>query len=366
MKKVEFKLKSEYGMKSFKLTNITEDDTENDFKNLSKLIQKLNEECIENLNVGQSQGSGKGVNINIEAPKCCSNYAEFNIDRKVPMRQYFGKINKKTKNSVSIWSYGVGSGCTTVGGDIQTTQTRPLSNTMKQVCEILKKNKAFKCQGKYCKEKKNINYNHVTILYYLMDSKDNKRIALKPHCDLEVSASNHVIKNNSQDRNTPTIVLALQSEKNVDFYKRYSDSKKFQDIIKVDTMNMKHGDFFVLHPDDERVFKRQVDVQNGKNMKSQFQHGVICKIDTPSKEKSTEYKLSISVCFCQTTKVRAYSCKSNLLLNEIEMLAQDKPKTKAGIKRKHVISRKREEFNNAENVQRIAKKLKNFHRIAKK
>ena len=43
--------------------------------------------------------------------------------------------------------------------------------------------------------------------------------------------------------------------------------------------SMKHGDIFVLHPDDERVMKRSADINNGNKKKSQFQHGVTCKID---------------------------------------------------------------------------------------
>ena len=368
MKKVEFKNSFKHGIKSFKITNINSkiNDREKRFETkLQKLSEKLNNECIEDLKVGYTQGSGKGVNVNIEAPKCCLNYAEFNIDRKVPMRQYFGKVKKKENDFIYLWTYGVGSGSTTVGGDINTTQTCPLTKTMKEFCEFIKANDIFTCYGKHCIAKENLDYNHVSILYYLMDSKRNNKICLKPHCDLEVNASNHVKQNNSQRENTPTVVVALQNEKNVDFYKRYVSGKSFEDIEKIDSMKMKHGDIFVLHPDDERVIGRSADINKGIKKKSQFQHGVTCKLQKSLKKQNIKYKLSISVCFRQTTNLSKYSCKSNLLVDENDMLAQDQSTTKAGIKRKQDISWKKKELENEKNITRIGKKLRKFHRISK-
>ena len=54
----------------------------------------------------------------MESPKCCKNYAEFNVDRRVPMWQYFGRdIGEGVDGGVFRWSYGVRSGSSTVGGD---------------------------------------------------------------------------------------------------------------------------------------------------------------------------------------------------------------------------------------------------------
>ena len=62
-----------------------------------------------------------------EQPKFCDKHVEFNIDRKVPLRQYFGEevINHNNNKEVCArYSYGVGSGSTTVGGDVATTKTK--------------------------------------------------------------------------------------------------------------------------------------------------------------------------------------------------------------------------------------------------
>ena len=71
------------------------------------------------------------------------------------------------------------------------------------------------------------------------------------------------------------------------------------------------------------------------------------------------------MCFCQTTNLSKYSCKSNLLVDENDMLAQDQSTTKAGIKRKQDISRKKKELENEKNITRIGKKLRKFHKISK-
>ena len=122
-----------------------------------------------------------------------------------------------------------------------------------------------------------------------MDSRGTNVITLKPHCDLEVSAKNVVNKNISQKAETPTVVLTLQSDKKLDYYKRYSNGTSFVNgncdtKNRVDSMILQHGDFFILHPDDERVFSRKIRTKGNRfkakheEMKSQFQHGVTCSI----------------------------------------------------------------------------------------
>ena len=302
-----FEKAKQCGLSSFKVTNIHTNTQ------LNELVEKLNLECVDllkeenNLYIGNSyvndQKHQNGINVAVESPKCCVNYAEFNLDRKVPLRQYFGKNSKKNHNNIERISYGVGSGNTTVGGDIMTTTTRPLTRNMTIMCEKLSSMTQFKCTGKYVKNRK-IKFNHVTILYYLMDNKDNNIITLKPHCDIEVTGSNKVKDGNSQEENTPTIVLSLQHDKDIDFHKRYVDEDNHflrSDMKIVDKMKMSHGDFFVLHPHDERVFQRKIQTQKFKykkeSRKSQFQHGVVCKFTKNNQSREKKYRLSISVRF---------------------------------------------------------------------
>ena len=155
-----FEKAKQCGLSSFKVTNIHTNTQ------LNELVEKLNLECVDllkeenNLYIGNSyvndQKHQNGINVAVESPKCCVNYAEFNLDRKVPLRQYFGKNSKKNHNNIERISYGVGSGNTTVGGDIMTTTTRPLTRNMTIMCEKLSSMTQFKCIGKYVKTRKTL------------------------------------------------------------------------------------------------------------------------------------------------------------------------------------------------------------------
>ena len=81
--KIEFDSKKSQGMKSYKVVDCS--------RKLNSLIHKMNKECIRRLDCGIQKGtSNSGITATIESPKCCIDYAEFNIDRNVPIRQYFG------------------------------------------------------------------------------------------------------------------------------------------------------------------------------------------------------------------------------------------------------------------------------------
>ena len=62
-----------------------------------------------------------------------------NCDRGVPLRQYFEMDVEKDDgdNRLFRYTYGVGSGLSTVGGDVETVPTKPLTATMKLICKQL-------------------------------------------------------------------------------------------------------------------------------------------------------------------------------------------------------------------------------------
>ena len=358
------------GMKSFKMIS-------ND-KKLNDIIYKINKECIQRLDNGINEGNQNGFIISVESPKCCLDYAEFNIDRRVPLRQHFGKTINENKKYATRWTYGVGSGNQTVGGDTKITKNRPFTNTMKTMCNMLNKMEILKCNGDYCiKPKEKLDFNSVTVLYYLMDSRGTNVINLKPHCDLEVNARNIVNKNNSQKPGTPTVVLSLQSDKKLDFYKRYSNGTSFVNDNngggkhKVDSMILNHGELFILHPDDERVFARKIRSKENVNkskreeMKSQFQHGVTCSISKNKDAGSGEgYKISISVCFRQTVVNEKYCRQYNIMIDKDLMWADNDSKTMAMTNRNNNIINKRKELMDGNNVKRIENYLKMFWKYA--
>ena len=367
--KIDFELKEKHGINSFKVVNYS--------RKLKSLIHKLNKECIQRLNSGIQTGySNSGITATIESPKCCIDYAEFNIDRSVPVRQYFGKTIQEDNNTVTRWSYGVGSGNKTVGGDTLTTKTRKLTPIMEDMCKELSKNDIFKCKGNYCIDEDDtpVSFNHVTVLYYLMDSRSNNRIVLRPHCDLEVSVTNDIKANNSQRNGSPTIVLSLQSSKNICFYKRYADGKKFTIINesdRVDSMQLCHGDFFVLHPDDERVIPRMIQTHANRNKytkearRSQFQHGVAMSINRNENERSGKgYKMGISVCFRESVVQREYCRNLDIMLDSNMKWLENDKESLAMKNRNDKMARKRNELENTQNIIRMNKKLRQYYNYA--
>ena len=107
-----------HGMKSHKFII---NNNSNNNSNV-RMLAKFEHFCINTL---RQINTHNGMNICIESPKCCKGYAKPNIDRGVPIRQYFGKVSKDVKNNTQkISTYGVGSGSSTVGGDTFTNRTR--------------------------------------------------------------------------------------------------------------------------------------------------------------------------------------------------------------------------------------------------
>ena len=342
-----------HGISSFKLSNLN--------KELNVKIDKLYRECKNRLKY--KPDSKKGIWVTIESPKCCKNYAKFNVDRAVPLRQYFGSDDGiADDDGVFRWSYGVGSGSSTVGGDTLTSTTRPMSNNMKEMCDSLKKMSKFICSEKYCR--KNIDFNHVTVLYYMMDSK-NPTIKLKPHCDIERTAGDVFKQNNSQEEGTPTVVLTLNDSKTVEFYKRYtSDKVIFESINPISQMKLNHKELFVLQPKDEHVLHRRCKKGNDRDnfteecCASQFKHGVECKLgDFDNKRKS---RLVISVCFRQSRITKKYSNKDHILIDSEGNKVKNDVRTASMIERDNLISKKRLEKEDEKNLNRIHKKLKKF------
>ena len=319
-------------------------------------IVRLNRECINRLHYGPAGKSHKmGISFAIEAPKCCPNYAMPNFSRNVPLRQYFGKDNIEESDlksdCVKRWSYGVGSGSSTVGGDTKSTKTRPLTKVMEDMCTQLNTYIPTICYGEHCEE--SYDFNHVTILYYLIDSNGNNKVTLRKHTDLEVSPSNLVKNGNSQKAGTPTVVIALQQPKQVRFYKRYSNGIRFDETDHIGGFDMEHGDMFILHPADERVIKRNVEClltegsnnSNREELKpSQFQHSVTCSTSSSSKGNKRErtiYRTHISVCFRQTTTCLKYSSTSDLLVDEFGGVAENDNRTPQMVKRSLLIDQNR-------------------------
>ena len=343
-KKIYFEHSKDNGfIESYKINDYSDD--------LKKEIKVLRKKCIMNLKKGATNKFGVGIKLVVESPVYIPNWAKLNIDRRVPLRQYFGEDQSfhVSHNIANRWSYGVGSGSSTVGGDTVTTFTQSLTQNMRNICSLLTKEDSLICKGKYCRK---ANFNHVTILYYLLDSKKINEVNLNPHCDIEINSKNEVSPNNSQKPDTPTIVISFGCSKTIKFFKRYVEGGKFTKSKEIDELVLDDGDIFLLHPSDERVRKRK-----GDEKTSQFQHGVKCFLKRNTKRREVEYKVAISVCFRESMKSMNYSIIHNNIVCNNGKLIDNSDKTEAGRKRKASIEDVRKTIQRKANLRRINGRL---------
>lgn len=303
----------------------------------------------------------RGMFVASECPTFLKDWVKLSVDRIGPIRQYFGhtKVEKKrkvtndgysTSNAVQRASYGVTA--RTTSGDMKTTITRDMTPAMQALAEAL--SEAHRKNWKNgCTSKKNVHFNHVTVLFYLtnpiageMNTAGKRTAVLNYHTDCSRSASNKRNKNaHEQVHNTPTIVLSLGDTKEMSFAKRYSDGAKFMTRTKaIAKKQLEHGSFHYLHPEDEHVVKRRVRNANESHTyveeeASQFQHAIKCT----SGKRSKNVKVSVSFCFREVPYC-SYDRKTNTLLDENGEFVKNDCRTDAMNKRDKLLRSKAKEM----------------------
>ena len=360
-RKTHFVNGSVHGINSFKYTTFS--------KEMSNVMICVRDEVTNRLKHGVSNGK-KGISLAVESPVYCTEYAEVNVLRKVPLRQYFGKEIECTEDASKRTCYGVGSGASTVGGDVVTNKTRLMSENMMDMCNLLSCNsKLFSVNKKNCAP--SLSFNHVTVLYYLSTDRSD-HIDLNPHCDVVISSKNEYGNKNSQMENTPTVVFSFAAQKSVDFYKRKVLNGKFESAVHVGSIEMQDSEMFVLHPYDERVVERIVKTGTRKSKYSkegrlsQFRHAVSFKsphaadADTTSTPGST-YAVSISVCFrCVSTSQWFHPYRDTLITENTDD-TKKKSSTEQQIKKQKLIDDKRDELYNQRFQEKWTSELRSFH-----
>ena len=122
-------------------------------------------------------------------------------------------------------------------------------------------------------------------------------------------------------------------------------------------MQLRHGDFFVLHPDDERVIPRMIQTHANRNKytkearRSQFQHGVAMSINRNENERSGKgYKMGISVCFRESVVQREYCRNLNVMLDSNMKWLENDKESLAMKNRNDKMARKRNELENTQSL----------------
>ena len=91
-KKTEFTQFKNHGIKSHKF--VIHNNSHHINSNI--LLSNFEDFCKTTL---RNINTHDGINVCIESPKCCKGYARLNIDRGVPICQYFGKVSKDVTNN---------------------------------------------------------------------------------------------------------------------------------------------------------------------------------------------------------------------------------------------------------------------------
>ena len=353
-KKQYFPEGSNHGITSFKYVSYPNE--------VKLLIHRLRQKQTARLHDGVGNGDS-GISLTIESPVFCPDYAEINVSRNVPLRQYFGEeINQNVDGSSHRTCYGVGSGASTVGSDPLTNKTRLMCNDMKQMCDYLSTNDhLFKSNNRTCS--KRLRFNHVTVLYYLSKSPSH-RINLNAHCDVEVTVNNDFRAGNSQKEATPTVVLSFCSKKEIVFHKRYAGLSKFGAIKRVCSMDLNDGDMFVLHPQDERVVQRNIKMGwrlfEWETDASQFKHAVSFSSKNKNVDGTPGCAVSISVCFREVRTTANFHPISNTVMttqveNESEAKVVIHPPKKAKL-----IHNKRKDIKDKDKRRELTEELRTF------
>ncbi len=355
--KIKHEKQDEFGLKSctFKLSDSLNpvNMIDNVVKDVLTMLSQVNQK--------------KGTAIAVECPKFLKHYAKTGIERRTPLRLYFGKnigepgkIKGKRGNFVTRASYDVRPDCAAIGGDMKSSITREWTPSMKNLAGALSTailNDDVFCEG--CTGF--LAFNHVSVLFYFTDpdapQEERREVHLGYHTDVNIrpNGDSSEEKKHDQVAGTPTVVLSLGDKKLLEFKKRYvKDTKSWvKDVDQKADLGkiLMHGSFHFLDPRDEQVVKR---VQDEKE--SQFRHRVISK----SKSDDKKVKACVSLCFRQVPTAM-YNVRTSTLVDEEGNFIQNdttNPKMQA---RDSLLKKREKELHYSKEREEIEKWLKKFH-----
>ena len=174
--------------------------------------------------------SANGIRLSLDTP--LNNPPMLNILRPAALWQYYS-INIEQlsgdSNSVRRYTYGSGTGSSSVGMDPCNFVTRVMSEEMlalsKEVHNLLLKNRSyFKLEDANL----SLHFNHCTvILYYAGENlKESSKLGIHSDCVYSVRDGCYVKKDNSQIQNTPTVIYSLGDTRSLHWKRRQRSTKR--------------------------------------------------------------------------------------------------------------------------------------------
>ena len=162
-----------------------------------------------------------GIKLSLDKP--LNNDMELNITRPAVLRQYYGLETSICNDRVERYTYGSGTGTTSVGMDPDNFVTRTMNQEMLEMSSHIYK---MLCENKNIFNLKDVDmkvpFNHCTVLIYYAGEGLKKHSKLGYHTDCVYSPATGKYKEtaNSQVNNTPAIIYSIGSTRKLNFKKR--------------------------------------------------------------------------------------------------------------------------------------------------
>ena len=254
--------------------------------------------------------SPKGICLSLDTP--LNNPPMLNILRPAVLRQYYGlnvKDVTKQNHTVERYTYGSGSGTSSVGIDPNNFVTREMTEEMNLMSiesnELLIKNKSY---FKLDNANLDLPFNHCTVLVYYAGEclKKHARLGMHSDCVYSVHNGSYVKKDNSQVENTPTVVYSLGDTRSLHWSRRkrivthkgryiWECDKEFKKEFTLSTDSIT-----VVNTLDEDPEYTSID-----GSKYQYQHGNV----NVSKDQ-----LSVGIVFRTVHSTAVYDLKSDCII----------------------------------------------------
>ena len=164
-----------------------------------------------------------GLKLSIDTP--LNNDAYLNIHCPAVLRQYFGRQVENSAHKLEMYTYGSGSGTSSIGMDYHNFLTRSLIVEMISMIDDIQENlcnnrNKFNLDGVDLSTK----FNHFTVLIYYAGKGLKKYTSLGFHADCVYSSSTgeHMTKYNSQKSSTPAVVYSVGDKRRLNWKCRHA------------------------------------------------------------------------------------------------------------------------------------------------
>ena len=256
--------------------------------------------------------SKSGLKLSLDTP--LNNPAMLNLLRPAVLRQYYGMNVLRpfeTNSSVCRYTYGSGTGTSSVGMDPKNFITRKMTEAMECMSkDIYTYIKSHRSELDLDNANLESGFNHCTILLYYAGQSTKENSKLGMHCDCVYSPQDgyFVKKANSQVEGTPTVIYSLGDERSVNWIRRQrgtSDNGREHWIVDEtfsSTFKLSSNSLTIANTLDEDP--RFVDKQG---FKYQYQHGNV---------NVSGNKFSAGLVFRTVDSIEAYNTDSDIMVVE--------------------------------------------------